>query len=568
MQRLSLLFLVAAVATALPAQNSIVIPANTATTEGNSSNAFPWGRGGTGLRHQCVYDSSHFLTQGVNFPIQITGLRWRPNAGVALTASSYTAGCTVKLSTCPLDQASVSTNLASNQGADLTTVYSGVVSWAAQAAQTGPTPFGIVIPLQNPFVYDPNSGDLNIECDLPVQTFSGAGPQLDVQTTASLASRVYISTGYPGTGTGSIGLNHGVVVQVDFVPAGNGSYARSTPYGSGCYARYGSFYENFATSAAFDLANTAFTMIPAGGGYQVIQGITQFVPPSAAAQALTLTDDSEAIVALSAPFAHSTGVTTSLAVCSNGYVSVATGNGTGYTPTPSTTLAASQTGWWAQHDYNPTIVGSGAVKFEELGGIAYVTWDGVYDFGGTTAASANTFQFQFDLASGLVHVVFGSMSTSGNGRLVGYSPGGASADPTSMDISAALGLGFSVQPRDVLPLALATSARPIVGTTFSFNTSNIVSGTVLGATMLSFVQINPGIDLGFLGAPGCAQYLTPDVTQVFFAAGTTSSVPFAIPNFASYAGLRLLAQSAAFTPGFNALGVWTSNGMDLLIGTL
>ena len=47
---------------------------------------------------------------------------------------------------------------------------------------------------------------------------------------------------------------------------------------------------------------------------------------------------------------------------------------------------------------------------------------------------------------------------------------------------------------------LATSARPIVGTTFSFNTSNIVSGTVLGATMLSFVQINPGIDLGFLAA--------------------------------------------------------------------
>ena len=165
MQRLLMVVLAAALAAVLPAQNSVVIPAGMATTEGNSSNAFPWGRGGTGLRHQCVYDNSHFLTQGVNFPIQITGLRWRPNTGVALTASSYTAGCTVKLSTCPLDQASVSTNLASNQGADLTTVYSGVVSWAAQASQTGPTPFGIVIPLQTPFVYDPNNGDL-IECEI------------------------------------------------------------------------------------------------------------------------------------------------------------------------------------------------------------------------------------------------------------------------------------------------------------------------------------------------------------------------------------------------------------------
>ena len=568
MQRLLLAVAAAALAAVVPAQNSVVIPAGMATAEGSSSNAFPWGRGGTGLRHQCIYDSSHFLTQGINFPIQITGLRWRPNTAAALTASSYTAGCTVKLSTCPLDQAAVSTSMASNQGADLTTVYSGVVSWGAQAAQTGPSPFGIVIPLQNPFVYDPNNGDLNIECDLPVQTFSGAGPQLDVHAAAPLASRVYISTGYPGTGTGTIGLNHGVVVQVDFIPANNGTYARSSTYGTGCYARYGSFYENFATSGAFDLSNSAFTMIPAGGGYQIIQGYTQFVPPTAAAQPLTLTDDSETAVTLSQPFVHSTGVTTSLTVCSNGFVSVATGNGTGYTPAPATMLAAPQTGWWAQHDYNPTLAGSGQVKFEELGGIAYVTWDGVYDFGGTSAANANTFQYQFDLASGLVHVVFGTMSTLGNGRMVAYSPGGASADPNNMDISAALPLGFSLPSGDVVPLALATSARPIVGTSFSFNTTNIAPGTIFGATMLSFVQINPGIDLGVFGAPGCAQYLTPDVTQVFFATGSTGTLPFAIPNFASYVGLRLLAQSAAFTPGFNALGVWTSNGVDLLIGSL
>ena len=205
------------------AQLSVVLPAGTATVEGNSSNAFPWGRGGTGLYHQCVYDSSHFTSQGITYPIVITGLRWRPNTGVGLAATGY-GQATVALSTCPLDQAAVSTTLASNQGADRAVVYSGAVNWAAQASQTGPTPFGIVVPLTSNFIYDPSLGDLNIEVDLPIQSPAPGSFQLDVQTTNALASRIFVSTGYPGTGTGTIGLNHAVVVQVDYQPA-NGLYS-------------------------------------------------------------------------------------------------------------------------------------------------------------------------------------------------------------------------------------------------------------------------------------------------------------------------------------------------------
>ncbi len=233
------------------AQLSVVIPAGTATVEGNSSNAFPWGRGGTGLLLQCVYDSSHFTSQGVNFPIIITGMRWRPNTNVALAATGY-GQASVALSTCPLDYSGLSTTLASNHGPDLTTVYSGPVAWAAQAAQVGPAPFGIVVPFTSNFLYDPTQGDLNIEVDLPIQSPAPAAFQLDVQSTGAAATRVYVSTGYPGTGTGIINTNHGVVVQVDYQPA------------AGLYPGFNASTTTPALNSPVNFTDATFTSDPQG----------------------------------------------------------------------------------------------------------------------------------------------------------------------------------------------------------------------------------------------------------------------------------------------------------------
>ena len=46
----------------------------------------------------------------------------------------------------------------------------------------------------------------------------------------------------------------------------------------------------------------------------------------------------------------------------------------------------------------------------------------------------------------------------------------------------------------------------------------------------------------------------------------TSSVPLSIPNLPVLNGLHVYAQSLTFTPGFNAFGALTSNGVDLGIG--
>jgi hypothetical protein len=251
MPRFTIVAAAALLAASASAQLTVVVPAGMAAAEGNTSNAFPWGRGGTGLLHQCVYDSTHFTSQGVTFPVLITGLRWRPNTSVALTASTYSTA-SVSLSTSPLDALATSTTLAANRGADFATVYSGPVSWAAQPAVVGPTPFGISVPFTTPFLYDPNVGDLNIECDLPIQTYSGGTPQLDVHGAGSLASRIYISTGYPGTGVGIRDLNHGVVVEVTYTPA------------SGLYAGFTANATGGATPLAVQFTDTSFSSAPAG----------------------------------------------------------------------------------------------------------------------------------------------------------------------------------------------------------------------------------------------------------------------------------------------------------------
>jgi hypothetical protein len=379
-----------------------------------------------------------------------------------------------------------------------------------------------------------------------------------------ISDPLYTSGTYLAPGTGSLGR----ILVTTSTSNGGGTLATTTSYGQGCYKKAASFYESFSTAISFDLANSGLSMVPGGGGYVVLPALAQFVAPSANAVALALTDDSEAPVTLSQPFPHSTGVTSSLTVCSNGFVSVATGNGTGFTPAAATMLAASQTGWWTQHDFNPAAAGSGQVKFEQIGGVAYITWDNVYDFSGTTAANANLFQFQFDCNSGVVHMIYGTMSSLGGGFLVGYSPGGASLDPGNTDISVALPSSITLLGSDMAALAMNTSARPRIGTTLNIDTSNIQPGTFLGATLLGFGQINPGVDLGFLGAPGCSQYLNPSTQIIFVTTGASYSQPLTIPNDPSYVGLVLYGQGAAFTAGLNSLGVVLSNGIAMTIGNV
>ncbi len=254
MQRLASILSFAALTALASAQFSIVIPNGFAAAEAGSNNAFPWGRGGGGIRIQTIYDSSHFTLQGVNFPVLISGLRWRPNANTASLATSYTTGGTVKLSTSPVDQGSTTTTFANQIGADETTCFSGPVSWPAAAATPGPCPFLVDIPFTTNFLYDPSlGGDLNIETELPIQTFSGSALQLDVSTAAAQACRLVLTAGYvPGGPTGIVTLNHGVVVEVIYTPA------------AGLYSSFTSDVTGGVSPLAVNFTDTTFTSDPNG----------------------------------------------------------------------------------------------------------------------------------------------------------------------------------------------------------------------------------------------------------------------------------------------------------------
>ena len=339
-----------------------------------------------------------------------------------------------------------------------------------------------------------------------------------------------------------------------------GALAASAPFGAGCYRLSKAFYETFA-STTFDLANSGMRLVKTGDYYTAEAGGT-FVAPTGAAVQLTLADEGEATVALTGSFPYPGGTTTSLVVCSNGFVSVATGNGTDYSPTAAEWLASPQPRWGCWHDFSPNIAASGKVKFQQIGSIAYVTWDNVYSYN-TTAS--NRWQLQFDLTTGNVTYVWQNMVASGNEWLVGFARTLPNDDLGSIDISAELPGTFRTGPDNVLPLALA-STLPVLGQTLTLTTSQFPLGSLIGIQILSVVRYDPGIDLAIAGMPGCSLFLNPDVLQTLFASGGQAVYTWAIPYDLGTLGLQVTAQSLAFVPGLNAGSIVSSNGIALTLG--
>ena len=335
----------------------------------------------------------------------------------------------------------------------------------------------------------------------------------------------------------------------------HGGAASSTSYGSGCGSTSKSFYE-LMQGNAFDLSGSAMRLINNGSNYTAQAGGT-FVAPGTGATQLTLGLDDESTVTLTGSFPYHGGTTSSLVVCSNGFVSVGTGNGTDYTPTVAEWLNSSVARWGSWHDFNvPT---GGAVTFEQIGTIAYVTWDGAVSYGTT---DANTWQLQFDLATGNVTYVWDAVIASGDEWLVGYASGTGDNNAGQTDISTALPGTFQTSPVNHAPVALS-STPPTLGTTCVLTTTDIPATSVLAIQALSLTAHNPGIDLAFLGMPGCSAYTNLDAVYTMVVSGGQASYGLTVPNQANLIGFELAAQSSVFAPTANAFGFVNSNGLLL-----
>ena len=339
---------------------------------------------------------------------------------------------------------------------------------------------------------------------------------------------------------------------------GTGVAASSTPYGFGCGLTSKAFYEPF-DSAVLDLNGMAMTLANNGNNYTAQPGGT-FVPPSAGAVTLAMSLDDEEAVTLSGSFPYHGGTTSQLVVCSNGFVSVGYGNGTDYTPSISEWLDSTVTRWGSWHDFDAP--SGGDVKFEQIGTVAYVTWDGVLSYG---TNDPNTWQLQFDLATGNVTYVWDSITASGDEWLVGYASGDNDNNAGARDISVELPGTFQTNPSNSGPVELSSTA-PALGTTCVLTTLDVPSTSVLAIQALSLTAHNPGINLAFLGMPGCSAYTNLDAVYTMVVAGGQATFGLPIPSQANLIGFQVFAQSSVFAPALNSFGFINSNGIALTLG--
>jgi len=189
--------------------------------------------------------------------------------------------------------------------------------------------------------------------------------------------------------------------------------------------------------------------------------------------------------------------------------------------------------------------------------------DGVYSYGTT---SANTWQMQFDLATGNVTCVWQTMVGTGNGWLVGFAAAAPNDDLGSMDLSVALPGGFRTSPQNQQGLAL-TGTPPRLGTSATLTATSYPANSGLGVQAVSLVRHDPGLDLSSVGMPGCLRFTDLEAVVVVLPSGGQSVYSLAIPNNPALTGLPLTSQTYAFSPGANAVGVVASNGVAMVIGT-
>ena len=407
------------------------------------------------------------------------------------------------------------------------------------------------------------------------------------------------TTLFTGTPINNRIFNGNIIYNVGNVPGGVcPPFATKTTFGVGCYPNTGdSFYETFAQLTNFDLvgapgAEVVLQATAAGpAGYAVAAGTSAWYAPtgtqvlSNVATPAAMTDDTMSgpqTLPFSFPFpGNPTGVTVIHATV-NGFVhlgptTLTTGD---FSPTAAELhtlqprLFALWGDWQAATNVSTNPASGVYFDVDPSGQTAYVTWLDVADRRGQTPVAGTTsLSFQVAIhASGNFEYRYRGVTPAATGTgavIVGFSKGNlnVTGGPVSIDTGARdLSAGpFVTNGPDSAPLAL-DSNFPRFGTNWNLTTTRINPVSPISITFFGTASVNPGIDLGFLGAPGCSAYIN---TVVGDATGTvvngSSTVTIPVPNTTSLGGTVISAQSVCLTL-LNALGLQTSNGLEVSIG--
>ncbi len=352
-------------------------------------------------------------------------------------------------------------------------------------------------------------------------------------------------------------------------PTSATSWIVDTPFGCALSSEYGrgcpkpcTFYEFFAGST-FDLSGGSLLFSAVGNGAYSVSTCPTNCFDTNFTNNLLLTDDSLSVGnALGFTFPFCGGSTTTVDVCSNGFVWLVSGSSGSFdwTPTVAELLALPARLCPLWMDLNPTA--GGAVYFDALPGKALVTWNQVPAFG--VAGSRNTIQVQIYPNGNLIVAWPQAVNnaTTGGNAISGFSQGNGISDPSATDISM---VPFSTGSGIPMRLAAQPGSRPVIGTTLMLEASQVRPGTLGGS--LHIGTSNPNLDLTPIGLSGCTWLSTLDITLPLTVASPITTVSLPIPNLSSFIGRSLTTQVLMLDPSLGgALPLYLSNGLLLTFG--
>ena len=523
---------------------------------------------------------SHIFDLNVQVPVTITGTKtWLYDSGVGNPPNPNQVGNTsiVDVYTCPTTRLGNETNAPTNPGSPWTLLGSGTMIVVDTAVGNGESSVvfapALVLPAGSygvNIVYNAPTAGTNpgpLHC-LGVNP-NPATPVSDPYMTMS--NDGIVGTAWSGVGTDSPNL------RINYLPAA--SSAQFVPLGAGCYFRPQAFYESFPNSAsAPDIANTSMQMVSLGSSYLLIPASLSYVAPTSTNLASGPTGSTSSANwddALSTPillpfaFPFPGGSTNEVTISSNGAVLLANVVDNSYAVCGASygSIVPFRDGPPRiapyHHDLDPTV--GGGVFYEVGAGNQFVriTWENVQEWG--VAAAVNTMQVTL-YPNGNADIFLGGLGnqSAGNNAICGFTPGLGSLLPPAIDISAALPYQGGDGSK---PPILTMDVRPVLGASTNVITTNITAGTLFQVFVAGLSGLPTPVSLAPFGMPGCNQYINPFTAFLSGIGGNGDfSVPFAIPNNASYQNVQFFFQAAPLTAGLNAAGILTSNGLCVKIG--
>ncbi|MCA8971896.1 MAG: hypothetical protein KDC95_19070 [Planctomycetes bacterium] len=337
------------------------------------------------------------------------------------------------------------------------------------------------------------------------------------------------------------------------------SQAEAIPFGEGCYERFASFAE---LSNYFDLQDTTLRMTPTSGGYVVARAQGAWFPPKSISLAQSQPSVTN-VIALPFAFRYPGGTTTSIRICSQGYIWLDAETTTiDRRPKIETLVYESPrlSPMWSDFYWGNQQNGTFHYDADAPNGVAYVTWDNIATGTGPVDVQCALY------ASGVVEYRYRRAPTWFGwlqNALVGFSPGNGDVVPPAIDISASL--PFRTHPT-MLRLTSSASKTPVLGETLEIAVTGIPANQSAGLLWLGTAANRGGIDLGGIGMPDCKLYTRLDWFGAWQNQKGTGRWSIPIPNSTALAGARLYEQAAVLDASANQAGVRTSNGLELRLG--